>query len=77
MYSYKLPTFKRGKRPVTVATWKGGISLSVQDPQPIEAFKAKHPDIAGGKISIQLRRERELPRDDLAELVVSALTSGD
>lgn len=73
VYSYKLPTFKRGKRPVTISTWKGGISLSTQDPTPIGAFKTKHPDIKGGKISVQFRRDRELPRADLADLVTAAL----
>ena len=45
-YSYKLPTFRRGTRPVTVAKWRGGISLSIRDPAPIEAFKAKQRRIA-------------------------------
>lgn len=76
-YSYKLPTFKRGNRPVTVAKWKGGISLSTQDPAPIERFKVKHSDVTGGKISIQFRRDQEVPREDLAELVVAALATTD
>ncbi|GAB2616429.1 hypothetical protein [Pseudactinotalea suaedae] len=75
VFSYKLPTFKRGNRPVTVARWKGGISLSTRDPAPIEQFRAKHPDLTGGKISIQLRRDRPVPHEDLAELVTAALAS--
>lgn len=73
VYSYKLPTFKHGKLPVTVATWKGGISLAARSAAPIEAFRAKHPEITGGKISVQFRRDAELPIDDLAELVRAAL----
>lgn len=72
-FSYKLPTFTHGKHPVTVSKWKGGISMSVRDAEPIEAFKTKHPDITGGKISLQFRRDGEVPRQDLADLVRAAL----
>ena len=74
VYAYKLPTFKNGRRTVTVSKWRGGISLAVPTPAPIESFKATHPEIAGGKISLQFRRDRELPQDDLAQLVVAALS---
>lgn len=72
-YSYKLPTFRRGKRPVTVSKWKGGISMSVQGTEPITEFKARHPEITGGKISLQFRRETDVPREDLTELIRAAL----
>lgn len=74
-YSYKLPTFKRGNLPVTVARWKGGISLSTREPEPIAAFKARNPQITGGKISVQLPRGTPIPVDDLTTLIKTALTA--
>lgn len=73
-YSYKLPTFKHGKLPITVSKWKGGISLSTQSAAPIETFKAKHPKIRGGKVSVQFPRGTDVPLDDLTELITAALT---
>ncbi len=71
--SYQVPTYKaRGGR-VSLGLWKDGVSLYTTDPQHIEKFRSKHPNIKSGKASLNFRLTDDLPDQDLRETIDRAI----
>lgn len=73
--SYKIPTFKVGRRKLFVGAWKHGVSLYGWSQDRVGDFTARHPALRTSKGTIQLR-----PRDaagisdeELGGLVSAAL----
>ena len=73
--SYKIPTYRVGRRRLYVAVWKHGVSIYGW-PQGQEAgFAARHPELRTSKGTIQLRPEDAagVSDDEFRDLVRSAL----
>jgi uncharacterized protein YdhG (YjbR/CyaY superfamily) len=73
--SYKIPTYKVGRRKLHVGAWKHGLSLYGWSQDRVGDFTERHPALRTSKGTIQLR-----PRDaaaisdeELSELVDAAL----
>jgi uncharacterized protein YdhG (YjbR/CyaY superfamily) len=56
--SYKMPTYRAGKRRLYVAAWKHGISVYGWPQDRDDGFTARHPELLTSKGTIRLR-----PRD--------------
>lgn len=73
--SYKIPTYRVGRRRLYVGVWKHGVSIYGW-PQGRDAdFAARHPELRTSKGTIQLRPEDAagIPDDEFRDLVRSAL----
>lgn len=72
--SYRMPTYRVGRRRLNVGAWKHGLSLYVS-PGRDGGFSARHPGLAAGKGTIRLRPEdaARIPDDELRDLVRAAL----
>ena len=73
--SYKIPTYKVGRRRLFVAAWKHGVSIYGQGRDA--GFVARHPGLVTAKGTIKLRASdlAAIEDDDLADLVREALDS--
>jgi uncharacterized protein YdhG (YjbR/CyaY superfamily) len=73
--SYKMPTYKIGKRRLYVGAWKHGISVYGWKQGKVAAFTSHHPQMKTSKGTIQLRPEDSpaVSDDDLKSLVCAAL----
>ena len=73
--SYKIPTYKVGRRRLFVAAWKHGVSIYGQGRDA--GFVARHPGLVTAKGTIKLRASdlAAIEDDDLADLVRQALDS--
>ncbi len=69
--SYRIPTYKVGRRRVHLGLWKGGVSLHAVD---VEPFKQRHPTIKTGRGSLNFKLTDQLPEDDIREVIKRALT---
>jgi uncharacterized protein YdhG (YjbR/CyaY superfamily) len=68
--SYRIPSYKVGRRRVYLGLWKGGVSLhaiSVAD------FKQQHPSIKTGRGSLNFKLTDEVPEGDVREVIRRAL----
>jgi uncharacterized protein YdhG (YjbR/CyaY superfamily) len=73
--SYKIPTYRVGRRRLYVGVWKHGVSIYGW-PQGQEAgFTERHPELRTSKGTIQLRPEDAagITDDEFSDLVRSAL----
>lgn len=73
--SYRIPTYKVGRRRLHVGAWKHGVSIYGW-PQGREAdFIARHPGLKTSKGTIRLRPEdaAEISDPELGDLVRAAL----
>ena len=52
--SYGMPTYRLGRRRLSIGAWKHGLSLYVS-PSRDGGFSAGHPELAAGKGTIKLR----------------------
>jgi uncharacterized protein YdhG (YjbR/CyaY superfamily) len=52
--SYGMPTYRIGRRRLSIGAWKHGLSLYVS-PSRDGGFSAAHPGLAAGKGTIKLR----------------------
>ena len=68
--SYKIPTYKVGRRRVFLGLWKGGVSLHAV---PVDQFKQRHPSIKTGKGSLNFRLTDELPEAHIREVIKRAM----
>jgi uncharacterized protein YdhG (YjbR/CyaY superfamily) len=59
--SYRMPTYKAGKRQLYVGAWQHGISLYGWGQGRDAGFAERHPELLGGRGTIRLR-----PRDATA-----------
>ena len=73
--SYKMPTYKVGRRKLHVGAWQHGLSLYGWPQERAEDFAARHRELRTSKGTIRLRPQdaTELSDDELAELVHAAL----
>lgn len=73
--SYKMPTYKVGKRSLYVGVWKHGISIYGWQQGREAAFVSKHPQTKTSKGTIRLRSEDSaaISDDELCGLVRAAL----
>jgi uncharacterized protein YdhG (YjbR/CyaY superfamily) len=70
--SYKMPAYVTPGGRVSLSSGKAGVSLATTVPEPIAAFKAKHPGVKTGKVTVQFPPDADLPEDDLRALVRAA-----
>jgi uncharacterized protein YdhG (YjbR/CyaY superfamily) len=73
--SYKIPTYKVGRRRLYVAAWKHGVSIYGWDQGRDAGFVARHKKLVGAKGTIKLRASdlAGIPDDELRDLVRHAL----
>ena len=73
--SYRIPTYKVGKRRLYLAAWKHGVSLYGWGQGDESGFVSRHPALKTSKGTIQLRPEDAagISDDELKELVRAAL----
>ncbi len=53
--SYRMPTYKLGRRRLHVGAWKHGVSIYGWGRGRDAGFTARHPELASGRGTIQLR----------------------
>jgi uncharacterized protein YdhG (YjbR/CyaY superfamily) len=72
--SYGMPTYRIGRRRLSIGAWKHGLSLYVS-PSRDGGFSARHPGLAAGKGTIRLRPAdaASIPDAEWQELVRAAL----
>jgi uncharacterized protein YdhG (YjbR/CyaY superfamily) len=73
--SYKIPTYKVGRRRLFVGVWKHGVSLYGWDQGRDAGFIARHPALKTGRGTIQLRPTdaATISDDELRDLIRAAL----
>jgi uncharacterized protein YdhG (YjbR/CyaY superfamily) len=74
--SYKMPTYRAGKRRLYLGAWQHGVSLYGWPRGRDGGFAERHPDLRSGKATIRIRPQdaHELSDEELTELVRAALT---
>ena len=73
--SYKIPTYKVGRRRLFLGAWKHGVSIYGWDQGRDAGFMARHPELRSGRGTIQLRPDdaARIPDDEFRDLVRGAL----
>jgi uncharacterized protein YdhG (YjbR/CyaY superfamily) len=73
--SYKIPTYKAGKRRLYVGAWKHGVSIYGWKQGGDAGFTGRHPDLKTSTGTIRLTPEvaARIPDDELRDLVRVAL----
>lgn len=77
--SYKIPTYRAGRRRIHVGVWKHGVSLYGWPQDDDGGFAARHPGLRTSKGTLQLRPEdaATISDDEIRKLVRSALPPAD
>jgi|SRR5271165_6746330 uncharacterized protein YdhG (YjbR/CyaY superfamily) len=75
--SYKMPTYKLGRRRLHLAIWKHGVSIYGWKEQGDGGFTARHPELQTSTGTIQLRPEDAvaISDDEILDLVRAALAA--
>jgi uncharacterized protein YdhG (YjbR/CyaY superfamily) len=68
--SYRIPSYKVGRRRVYLGLWKSGVSLHAV---AVEDFKQRHPSIKTGRGSLNFKLTDEVPEDDVRDVIKGAL----
>jgi uncharacterized protein YdhG (YjbR/CyaY superfamily) len=73
--SYRMPTYKVGRRRLFLGVWKHGVSIYGWDHERDAGFTARHPELKTSKGTIQLRPDAAaaIPDDEFRDLVRAAL----
>ena len=73
--SYKIPTYKVGRRRLFLGVWKHGVSIYGWDQGHDAGFIARHPALKTGRGTIQLRPTdaAAIGDDEFRELIRAAL----
>lgn len=73
--SYKMPTYKVGRRRLPVGVWRHGLSLYGWGEDRAAAFTENHPQLKTSKGTIQLRLDdaANIPDDEFRSLIRAAL----
>jgi uncharacterized protein YdhG (YjbR/CyaY superfamily) len=73
--SYKIPTYKVGRRRLFLGVWKHGVSIYGWDQGRDAGFIARHPGLKTGRGTIQLRPTdaATINDDEFRDLVRAAL----
>ena len=75
--SYRMPTYKVGKRRLYVGAWQHGISLYGWGQGRDGGFAARHPELLSGRGTIRLRpRDAAALADGELEGLIRAVLSG-
>ena len=71
--SYKLPTYRVGRRRLFVGVWKHGVSLYGWEQGRDAGFTPRHPELKASKGTIQLRPEDAagIPDEEFRDLVLA------
>ncbi len=77
VFSYKMPTYKVGKRRLHVAAWKRGVSIYGWKSHGDGGLTRRHPELQSSTRTIQLRSDREatIADEEIRQLARGALTS--
>src|SRR5579862_7473860 len=70
LFSYKIPTYKVGRRRVYLGLWKDGVSLHAIDPEP---FKQRHRSIKTGRGSLNFKLTDDVPEADVRDAIQRAI----
>ncbi len=70
---YRMPTYRVGEGWVAIANQKRYVSLYTCGAHHLEAFKAKHPGIRGGKGCLNFKPADALPLKDLEQVIRHAI----
>jgi hypothetical protein len=72
--SYRMPTYRSGRRRLNVGVWQHGLSVYVS-PSRDGGFSARHPELAAGRGTIKLRPAdaAAIPDAELQDLFRAAL----
>lgn len=75
--SYKMPTFRLGKRRLHVAGWSHGLSIYGWKASGDGGFIERHPELRTSTGTIQLRTDRaeEVADDEIRALARAVLTA--
>jgi uncharacterized protein YdhG (YjbR/CyaY superfamily) len=75
--SYKMPTYRAGKRRLYLGAWRHGVSLYGWPRGRDGGFADRHPELLSGKATIRIRPRdaSELPDQELSDLFRAALTA--
>lgn len=73
--SYKMPTYKVGRRKLHVGAWQHGLSVYGWPQERVAGFFERHPDLRSSKGTIRLRTSEaaDISDGELTELVHIAL----
>lgn len=76
--SYKIPTYKVGRRRLFLAAWRHGLSIYGWGEGRDGGFAARHPQLKSGRGTIQLRPQDAagIPDDEFRDLVRAVLLGG-
>ena len=55
LISYKMPTYRRGRRRLFIGAWRHGISIYGWQKDRDAGFTARHPELLSGRATIQLK----------------------
>jgi Domain of unknown function (DU1801) len=72
--SYGMPTYRIGRRRLSIGSWKHGLSLYLS-PNRDGGFSARHPELAAGKGTIKLTPDdtADITDAELQDLIRAAL----
>lgn len=75
LLSYKMPTYKVGRRRFYLAAWQHGVSFYGWQEGGDAGFTARHPDLRSGRGTIRLRPEdaAAIPDDEFRDLIRATL----
>ncbi len=75
LLSYKMPTFRVGKRNLYVGAWKHGVSLYGWGAGHDGGFADRHPELLSGRGTIRMRPEdaEGITDDELRDLARAVL----
>lgn len=71
--SYGIPIYKTATGWVGLGYYKSGVTIYTNGPGHLAEFKARHPDMKGGKGSINFPNTRPLPLEDLHLIIRHAI----
>jgi uncharacterized protein YdhG (YjbR/CyaY superfamily) len=74
--SYKMPTYRAGRRRLYLGAWQHGVSLYGWPRGHDGGFAERHPELLSGKATIRIRPQdaAALSDGELSELIRAALT---
>jgi uncharacterized protein YdhG (YjbR/CyaY superfamily) len=77
VFSYKMPTYRVGKRRLNVAAWKHGVSIYGWKAHGDGGLTLRHPELQSSRGTIQLRTELadEISDEEIRALARAALAS--
>jgi uncharacterized protein YdhG (YjbR/CyaY superfamily) len=75
LMSYKMPTYKVGRRKLYLGSWRHGISIYGWQRDRDSGFASRHPELLSGAATIQLRPQDAavIPDEEFSDLVNAAL----